>query len=139
VKYPRFFAARPGQIFGGLLLALLTGCAMPEEVKPPPQLLSKGELVSLLVQLHLLEARVESSRLSPDSARALFQQQKSEILRKNNVSEKDSVLPRSYRFYAVNHKDMDEIYKVVVDSLERRATKLNNSDQPTTKRPPGSF
>lgn len=108
---------------------------MPEEVPPPPQLLSKEEMVSLLVQLHLLEARVESSRLSPDSAKALFQQQKSEILRKNNVSEKDSVLQRSYRFYAVNHKDMDEIYKVIIDSLERRATKLNGGTAPTPQHP----
>jgi hypothetical protein len=130
VKYAPSFAAQAGQVFIGLLLALLTSCGMPEEVKPPEQLLSKDELVSLLVQLHLLEARVESSRLSPDSARALFQQQKSEILRKNNVSEKDSVLQRSFRFYAVNHKDMDEIYKVVIDSLERRAPKLNKSAQP---------
>jgi hypothetical protein len=135
VKYTPSFAARTGQVFIGLLLALLTSCGIPEEVEPPAQLLSKDELVGLLVQLHLLEARVESSRLSPDSARALFQQQKSEILRKNNVSEKDSVLQRSFRFYAVNHKDMDEIYKVIIDSLERRAAKLNKSDHPTPKRP----
>jgi hypothetical protein len=135
VNYARFFVAQPGQVITGLLLALLTGCAMPEEVKPPPQLLSKDELVTLLVQLHLLEARVESSRLSPDSARALFQQQKSEILRKSNVSEKDSVLQRSYRFYAVNHKDMDEIYKNVIDSLEHRAAKLNGGTPPIPQHP----
>jgi hypothetical protein len=134
VNYARFFVARPGQALIGLL-ALLSSCAMPEEVKPPPQLLSKDELVTLLVQLHLLEARVESSRLSPDSARALFQQQKSEILRKNNISEKDSVLQRSYRFYAVNHKDMDDIYKVVIDSLEHRAAKLDAGAHPTPKHP----
>jgi hypothetical protein len=132
VKYTRFFAARIGQVFLGLLLA---GCSMPEEVAPPPQLLSKQEMASLLVQLHLLEAQVESSRLPPDSARALFQQQKREILRKNNVSEKDSVLPRSYRFYAVNHKDMDEIYKVVIDSLERRSTKFSGSTAPKPQHP----
>jgi len=135
VNYARFFVAQSGPVIIGLLLALLTGCAIPEEVAPPPQLLSKDELTTLLVQLHLLEARVESSRLSPDSARALFQQQKSEILRKNNVSEKDSVLPRSYRFYAVNHKDMDEIYKNVIDSLEHRAAKLNDGAKPTPQHP----
>jgi hypothetical protein len=127
VKYARFFAARTGQVAFGLLLALLTGCSIPEEVAPPPRLLSKQEVASLLVQLHLLEARVESSRLSPDSARALFQQQKSEVLRRNNISEKDSLLPRSYQYYAVNHKDMDEIYKIVIDSLEHRAAKLNGT------------
>ncbi|TVT39119.1 DUF4296 domain-containing protein [Hymenobacter setariae] len=135
MKYARFLAARTGQVFLGLLLALLTGCDRPEEVKPPPQLLSKQEMASLLVQLHLLEARVESSRLTPDSARALFQQQKREILRKNNISEKDSVLPRSYRFYAINNKDMDEIYKIVIDSLEHRANKLNGSTTPSPQHP----
>jgi len=106
---------------------------MPEEVKPPPQLLSKEQMVSLLVQLHLLEARVEASRLSPDSARALFQSQKKELLWKNNVSETDSALQRSYRFYSINHKDMDEIYKAVIDSLEHRQAQLNGGKpgQPT--------
>ena len=135
VKYARFVFIRPALAVSGLVLALLTGCATPEEVPPPAQLLPKEKLVSLLVQLHILEARVEGSRLSSDSARALFQQQKKEILRKNNVSEKDSVLPRSYRFYAVNHKDMDEIYKVVIDSLERRSTKLSGGTAPTPQHP----
>ena len=123
---------RPALAVSGLLLAVLSGCATPEEVPPPAQLLPKEKMVSLLVQLHILEARVESSRLSPDSARALFQHQKSEILWKNNVSEKDSVLQRSYRYYATNHKDMDEIYKAVIDSLEHRETQLDGG---TSKKP----
>jgi hypothetical protein len=112
-------------LLAGLLLATLSGCSIPEEVKPPAQLLPKEKLVSLLVQLHLLEARVEASRLSPDSARALFQAQKKELLWKNNVPAPDSLLERSYRYYAVNNKDMDEIYKAVVDSLQLRETQLN--------------
>jgi hypothetical protein len=108
-----------------LLLAALGGCSIPEEVKPPAKLLPKEKLVSLLVQLHLLEARVEASRLSPDSARALFQAQKQALLWKNDVSAPDSLLEHSYRYYAVNNKDMDEIYKAVVDSLQLRETQLN--------------
>ena len=125
MKYARLLAARSGQLFVGLLLALLTGCGIPEEVQPPDQLLSKEELESVLVQLHLLEAQVESSRLSPDSARALFQAQKQALLWKNDVSASDSLLEHSYRYYAVNNKDMDEIYKAVVDSLQLRETQLN--------------
>jgi hypothetical protein len=115
-----------------LLLGLLGSCAIPEEVKPPAQLLPKEKMVSLLVQLHILEARVEASRLSPDSARALFQAQKKDLLWKNDVSEADSILQRSYRYYAVNNKDMDEIYKAVIDSLELREAQLDGgkSGQP---------
>jgi hypothetical protein len=132
VIYARFVFIRPVLAVSGLLLALLTGCGMPEEVPPPEPLMPKEKLISLLVQLHVLEARVESSHLSPDSARALFQQQRSEIMLKNNVSEKDSVMQRSYRYYAINHKDMDEIYKAVIDSLEHREFLLDGS---TTKKP----
>ena len=111
-------------LVASLLLAVLGGCAIPEEVPPPAQLLPKEKMVSLLVQLHLLEARVEASRLPPDSARALFQAQKQALLWKNDVSVPDSLLERSYRYYAVNNKDIDEIYKAVIDSLELRKTKL---------------
>jgi hypothetical protein len=124
VNYARFISVRPLLAASALCLAVLGGCAIPEEVPPPAQLLPKEKMVSLLVQLHLLEARVEASRLSPDSARALFQTQKTALLWKNDVSEKDSLLQRSYRYYAINNKDMDEIYKAVVDSLERRKTQL---------------
>ena len=125
MKYARLVFIRPLVATSLLLLAVLTGCGIPEEVPPPNPLLPKEQLVSLLVELHILEARVEASRLPPDSARALFQQQKSEILWKHNVPEKDSLLQRSFRYYAVNHKDMDEIYKAVIDSLEQRETQLN--------------
>ncbi len=108
---------------------------MPEEVKPPAQLMSKEKLVSVLVKLHLLESRVEASRLSPDSARALFQSQKAAILLKNNLSESDSILQRSYRYYSINNKDMNEIYKVVIDSLERREAELNGGKPVTPEHP----
>jgi len=124
VNYARLISVRPLLAASALLLAVLGGCAIPEEVPPPAQLLPKEKMVSLLVQLHLLEARIEASRLSPDSARALFQSQKKALLRKNDVLEKDSLLQRSYRYYAINNKAMDEIYKEVVDSLERRKTQL---------------
>jgi hypothetical protein len=124
VKFARCFVIRPLLAPVGLLLALLTACARPEDVARPAQLLPKEKMVSLLVQLHILEARVENSHLSPDSARALFQSQKQEVLRQNNMSDTDSLLPRSYRYYAINRKDMDEIYTAVIDSLTRRETKM---------------
>ena len=134
MKYARLAFVRPWLAVSSLLLALATGCGIPEEVPPPAQLLPKEKMVSLLVQLHLLEARMEASRLSPDSARALFQHQKKDILWKNGVSDKDSLLEHSFRYYAINHKDMDEIYKAVIDSLTQREAQLNggpkNPDHP---------
>jgi len=126
---------RPLLAASALCLAVLGGCAIPEEVAPPRQLLPKDKMVSLLVQLHLLEARVEGSRLPPDSARALFQAQKTALLWKNDLKAADSLLEHSYRFYAVNNKDMDEIYKAVVDSLERREAQLNGGKPGSSAHP----
>ena len=131
----RLATIRPLLATSLLLLALLSGCAIPEKVPPPAQLLPKEKMVSVLVQLHLLEARVEASRLSTDSARALFQAQKKEILWKNNIADGDTLLQRSYRYYAVNQKDMGDIYKAVIDSLQLREAQLNGGQPVTPEHP----
>ncbi|NML64734.1 DUF4296 domain-containing protein [Hymenobacter sp. RP-2-7] len=100
-------------------LLLLAGCARPEEAPKPANLVPKDQMVSLLVRLHLLEARIEASRLAPDSARALFLAQQRDLLWQRHISEQDSSFERSYRYYAVHNKDLDEIYAGVIDSLEK--------------------
>ena len=80
---------------------------------PPENLLPKEKIARLLADLHLLEARLESSRLPPDSAQALFTQQKKLLLRQHQVS--DSVFQRSYRYYSIHGKDLDALYETVLD------------------------
>lgn len=99
-----------------------TACQRPEEPPQPEDLLPKAKVVAVLAQLHLLETRVESSRLTPDSARALYQAQQKEILWKEEVS--DSAFHRSYRYYGIHGRDMDEIYGAVIDSLSALEYKL---------------
>jgi len=112
----------------GLLLA--TGCDRPELVAPPSNLLSKEELTSILIRFHVLEARVESSRLAPDSARALFQAQRPQILAHYKVTEADSAFERSYHYYSVHGKDLDEIYAAIIDSLAARTKKMGGNPIP---------
>jgi hypothetical protein len=113
----------------GLLLAAAS-CARPEQVLPPPTLLSKEEVTSLLIQFHVLESRIESSRLAPDSARALFLSMHNEILLKHNLKPADSTFDRSYRYYAMNGKDLEGIYTVVIDSLTAREKKMGAAPLP---------
>lgn len=112
----------------GLLLA--TSCDRPELVPPPPNLLSKEKLTSLLIRFHVLEARVESSRLAPDSARALFQNQRRQILKHYQLTEADSTFERSYHYYSIHAKDLDEIYAATIDSLAARAKKMGGNPTP---------
>ncbi len=112
------------------MLLAAAGCARPEQVLPPPNLLPKEEVTSLLVDFHLLESRIESSRLAPDSARALFQVMHRQVLERHKLRESDSVFERSYRYYAVNGKDLDGIYAAVIDSLTARQKKMGGTPPP---------
>jgi len=115
------------------LTTLLVGaaaCARPEQVLPPPKLVPKPEMVTLLVQLHVLEARLENVRLSPDSARALFLSQQRELFWQHNITPDDSAFVRSYRYYATHDKDLDGIYAQVLDSLTARVKKAGGTPLP---------
>jgi hypothetical protein len=109
---------------GPLLAALLAlpACQRPEEVARPADLLSREQLTGVLADVHILEARLEQSRLAPDSARALFLSQQKELLWKRQIS--DSAFQHSYRYYGSHGKDLDEIYGAVIDTLDNRAYKL---------------
>ncbi|GAA4355095.1 hypothetical protein GCM10023185_17640 [Hymenobacter saemangeumensis] len=112
------------------LALALPACQRPEEPAPPADLLPREKMVRLLTDIHLLEAQVENSRLTPDSARALYLAQHKDLLWRAEVS--DSAFQRSYRYYAIHGKDLDEIYGAVIDTLERRERRFG----PVTARPP---
>ena len=105
-----------------LLAGLLAGCQPSDDVQPPQPLMPRQQLVSILADLHLLEARVESSRLPPDSARALYLQQQKSLFRRRQIT--DSLFQQSYRYYASHGKDLDDIYGTVLDTLAMRQAEL---------------
>jgi len=102
---------------------VLPACQVPEEAPRPADLLPKEKLVPLLADIHELEARVESSRLAPDSARALFLAQQKSLLWRHEVS--DSAFHRSYRYYSIHGKDLHDIYGAVIDTLTARQHKYD--------------
>ncbi len=103
---------------------MLFGCQRLDDAPPPQPLMSREQLVSVLADLHMLEARVENSRLSPDSARALYLQQQKDVFWRREVT--DSLFQQSYRYYASHGKDLDDIYGIVLDTLAARQAKLGN-------------
>ena len=104
------------------LLLTLPACQRPEEPLQPADLLPKERLIPLIADLHLLEAQVEGSRLSPDSSRALYLSEQKNLLSKRGVT--DSAFQRSYRYYGIHGKDLDDIYGAVIDTLTRREAKF---------------
>ena len=97
---------------------LLSQCERPEEQVPPAKLLPQAQMVSLLVDLHVTEARVEASRLPHDSARVLYREQAKSVYWRHNTDEQ--AFRESMRYYATHGKDLEEIYTTVVDSIQAR-------------------
>jgi len=107
-----------------LALALaLPACQRPEEPLRPADLLPRPQLVAALVDLHLLESRVENASLKPDSARALFVAQQKNIFWTYHLN--DSSFQHSVRYYGIHGKDLDDIYAAVIDSLDSRVHQLD--------------
>ena len=104
------------------LFLALPACQRPEEPPQPADLMPREHMAQMLADLHQLEAQVESSRLSPDSARALFLAQQKSLLWKHEVT--DSAFQRSYRYYGIHGKDLNEIYTGVIDTLGKREARL---------------
>ena len=111
-----------GLVLPALLLLALPACQRPEESPRPADLLPKDKIVQLVVDLQVLEARVENSRLSTDSSRALYLASQKEIFWEHKVT--DSTFQRSYRYYSIHGKDLDEIYAAAIDTLGRRELRL---------------
>jgi len=117
-----------------LALALaLPACQRPEDPLRPADLLPRPRLVAALVDLHLLESRVENAALKPDSARALFLAQQKNIFWTYHMN--DSSFQHSVRYYGIHGKDLDDIYAAVIDSLDSRTHRLDPKRPRTPPRP----
>lgn len=103
-------------VFAGLIVVAM---ACVKEPQPPPDTLSKDQMISLLIDIHLAEAKV--GRLpfrSPDSSRVLFSKMELDIFKKHYVD--TATYRRSFEFYLQNTAYLDAIYAAVIDSLSYR-------------------
>lgn len=100
----------------------LTRCAQDSTLsEPPPQLLSKQQMVSFLIDLHLTEAKMNYTEVrQSDSTEILFRNYEKYLMNEHGFT--DSVYLESYAYYLDNMELMDEIYEDVVDSLNVMST-----------------
>jgi hypothetical protein len=100
-----------------ILLAIgILGCVRKD--KPPKDIMSKQEMVSFLIDLHIIEAKMNFARFPNDSIKLFFPEIEKELFKKHNIS--DTLYFKSYQYYLNDMFDMEEIYTAVVDSLSLR-------------------
>jgi hypothetical protein len=92
----------------------------------PENLLTKEQMIGILTEMHIAEAKASAARLPHDSATTFFMHLQEQIMDKYNTDTAQYRL--SYKWYSENVKEMDEIYATVVDSLGARESTVRLED-----------
>ncbi len=108
-----------------LVLVLLMSFACVKKEKQPENLMTKQEMINFLIDLHIIEARLNMSRIPDDTVKLFFNQVEDSLFRKHQVT--DSMYYKSYQYYLEHIDEMESIYEAVVDSLSLRERMLNNN------------
>jgi hypothetical protein len=99
----------------------MIACQKPTET--PKNILQPKKMVSILIDIHLLESQIPHLSRMPDSSYTLYKAYEKKIFQKHQV---DSLsYQQSYRYYLNNLQDFEKIYAQVIDSLVYRESTLN--------------
>ena len=117
-------------IFLVILVFTIIGCDK-EYVKKPAKLLKEKQMVEIMADLHMAESTYSQMRydsLLRNSGSVDFYYS---ILKKYNVA--DSVFEKSYIYYASRPKELEEIYRKVVNKLSEVEQKYNGRKREAVK------
>ena len=95
--------------------------------KKPEGVLTKKEMVKVLMEVYLAEDKVSRLSLKPDSSKKVFAVFKDKVFDK--VAVKDSLFDASFDYYMNRPKDMETIYTALVDSLNLREQRSSFSKE----------
>lgn len=104
------------------LIGLLFSCHTEPGISD--EIMSKEEMISFLIDLHIIEAKITNVKVPPDTVKVFFPQIEDSLYVKHNVT--DSIYMRSYQYYLEHVDEMEEIYTAVVDSLSLRERMIDN-------------
>ncbi len=107
-----------------IFMVIYSGCSPKQaSVDEKNSILSQQELSSFLIEMYLAEARMEGRPLAVDSVIHLFVPYETKLLKKYNLT--DSTLKLTYQYYLDHPKQMEQVYDVVIDSLNLREQQTN--------------
>ena len=83
----------------------------------------KEKMVNILIEIHLLEEKINQLNYPKDSSKYIYELFEEEIFKKYDIS--DEEYRSSYSYYFFDPKQLDEIYQSVIDSLNLHNQSLN--------------
>lgn len=111
-----------------LLLSLIIIGACGEE-GPPDDVLTREQMVDILTDIYVAEAKIARLSLNRDSALAVFRYYEDSIFHCKGLN--DSIYNQSLNYYMQTPDELDKIYEAVLDSLNLKKQKLNKSKAST--------
>ena len=101
-----------------LLLVILITNACSENADKPENVLSQEEMVRIMADMQLAEAKVKNLRVSTDSARHLFSIYELQIFEEWGITAEQ--YKESYEFYLTDYELMSDLHTALIDTLTKR-------------------
>lgn len=99
------------------VLVIVSACSPKMDV--PEDLIPEDQMVSILVEVHLLEAKIKKLDIRPrDSAKLVYDHYEKLIFADFNIDQDQ--YERSFNHYVDNTTQFKKIYDTVVDTLMQR-------------------
>jgi hypothetical protein len=108
--------------FTVLLLAFSGLIATSCREKKEGSVLTHSEMVSVMMEVYILEDKINRMTIGPDSSRQVFAIMSKRVPEKTGIP--DSIFRRSMDYYMARPKEMERIYSALVDSLNLREQRL---------------
>ncbi|MEP1097188.1 MAG: DUF4296 domain-containing protein [Cyclobacteriaceae bacterium] len=99
------------------VLVIVSACSTESEV--PEDLIPQDQMVSVLVEVHMLESKIKNLRIySLDSAKVVYDHYENLLFADFNITQDQ--YERSFNYYIENLDEFKDIYTTVVDTLMQR-------------------
>lgn len=102
----------------------LSACSDEAEVSIPDTVLTKQEMVRIMMDVHLLESSMNLNVYNPDKTVAESPTPGFDILKKNNITKQQ--YDESFDFYSQNPAILNQIYDSVLTELSKMQAEMVN-------------
>jgi precorrin isomerase len=107
-------------LFLVIITIWISGCQSETLEKVPDDILSKELMIPILVDVHMLESGIQTRNYNRDSSIILYEILSKGIWKKHHTTEER--FRKSLLYYAQDAKVLDEMYSVVLDSVNAIGT-----------------
>ncbi|MEP5611385.1 MAG: DUF4296 domain-containing protein [Cyclobacteriaceae bacterium] len=99
------------------VLVIVSACSTGNEV--PEDLIPQDQMVSVLVEVHMLESKIKNLSIRPlDSAKVVYDHYENLLFADFNITQDQ--YERSFNYYIENLDEFKDVYTTVVDTLMQR-------------------